>query len=113
MYGRCYEYAGKFLDNHPDAVCVQGTYEVAPGWRSGHAWAELDGLCYDWQTHGRTSGGRSRFRITSTTPPGIPREQYHCSRAVVVHRTLTRDAVARAAVRHGYWGPWGEENDDV
>jgi hypothetical protein len=84
-----------------------GHVRDAPGWRVEHAWAELNGLCYDWQTHGRTQGGRSRFRITGTTPPGIPRDEYYASRRAEPRATFTAYQVALAVTRSDYaWCAW-------
>lgn len=106
--GRCFEYAGRRMFAEPedsDARVVHGTYEVAPGWRDVHGWFEKDGLVWDFQSHG-IAGSRARFKVTKTTPPGIPRDDFYAARRIEAHRSFTREETARTMLAHNHWGPW-------
>ena len=46
--GRCYELAGRFVLEHPDASLVHGLVKGS----IQHAWAEIDGLVYDGTCRG-------------------------------------------------------------
>jgi hypothetical protein len=112
MRGNCFQYAGKRMLAEPEdtsAVVVHGTYEAWPGHRDVHGWFEKDGFAWDWQTHGCTPGGRSRFKVTATTPPPVPVGEFRKSRKVEVRRTFSREQVFRAMSGSGHWGPWFDD----
>jgi len=113
--GNCFEYAGKRMLAEPKATSarvVHGTYEVAPGWRDAHGWFEKDGLIWDWQTHGRTPTGRSRFKVTAATPPPVPREEFYRTRKVEVRRSFTQKQMTQAMSDAGHWGPWFDDGGE-
>lgn len=95
------------------ARVVHGTYDVGAGFsdrehRDVHGWFEKDGLVWDWQTHGCTPAGRSRFKVTSTTPPPVSREEFYRTRKVEARRSFTRKELMRAITEAGHWGPFEE-----
>jgi hypothetical protein len=94
------------------ALIVHGTYELRPGLsgiRDVHGWFEKDGMCWDWQTHGCTPAGRSRYKVTSTTPPPVPRDEFYRRRGIEVRQSFTREQMGKAMLAAGHWGPWFDE----
>lgn len=117
--GNCFQYAGKRMLAEPkdtSARVVHGTYELMLisryAIRDIHGWFEKDGLVWDWQTHGRTPKGRSRFKVTGATPPPVPREEFYRTRKVEVRQSFTREQMAQAMCDAGHWGPWFDDGGE-
>jgi hypothetical protein len=112
--GNCFQYAGKRMLAEPDdttALVVHGIYEAFPGHRDVHGWFEKDGVAWDWQTHGCTPKGRSRFKVTKNTPPAVPIPEFYETRKIEVRKMFTRDETIKA-IGVGHWGPWFGEGED-
>ena len=88
--GRCFELAGKFALDHPQATVVQGF--VGP-WIA-HAWVEIDGLVYDGTCKGLFSKAG----------------YYEVARAIPV-RTFTAKEYTDWSCGRGFWGLCEELND--
>jgi hypothetical protein len=111
--GDCFHYAGRRMLAEPEdtsARVVHGTYEAFPGHRDIHGLFEKDGLVWDWQTHGR-AGSRSRFKVTSTTPRAVPRDEFHRTRKTETRRSFTRKQMMQAMLDTGHWGPWFSDEE--
>lgn len=88
--GRCFELAGKFALEHPQATVVQGF--VHP-WVA-HAWVEIDELVYDGTCKGLFSKAG----------------YYEVAQAVPVRR-FTAEEYTNWSCKRGFWGPCDELNE--
>lgn len=57
-----------------------------------------------------TPGGRSRYKVTSTTPAPVPREEFYRTRKVEVRCSFTQEQMVQAMSAAGHWGPWFDDD---
>lgn len=97
--GDCYRYAYQLLREHPEAILAHGTV-VHPwdGTEFEHAWVELDGKVYDWQT-------KTMHRDPMTVA------EFDAAWKTRNVRKYQAEQAMKNAVRHGHYGPWVGEKD--
>jgi len=72
---RCYELAGKFILEHPEARIVHGTVNG----NIPHAWVEIDGLVYDGTCKGLFEHG-GYYAVMDAKPVQVFGHQEFCEK---------------------------------
>ena len=91
--GKCYELAGRYVIDHPDAVLVHGTFNgirfVKIDFDNDHAWVEENGEVFDPVMDCR-----------------FPKEEYFELFQTTIQAKYNHDEVCRLTLETKHWGPW-------
>ena len=105
--GRCYPWAYKYLQKHPDAVLVHGTVSEPFGSkkRIDHAWIVHNGLVKDWQTMEAHMGG---IYAGKGYPWPVYRELWSARPEAEYTDETIDEALRQCVIDEGRWhyGPW-------
>ena len=91
--GKCYELAGRYALDHPDAVLVHGSIQGNGHPRLGHAWVVL----------------ASGQRLDLVTEYELPRDAFERFFNAEVDATYTHTELCLQIVDAKTWGPWTKE----
>lgn len=102
--GNCYEWAvnyalGPDWRGRTGATLVHGIITISCGVRTGHAWVELDGVAYDWQTMEGGAGGKYCGK-------GYPIKVFYDTFKPEKTTRYTTTEVKANCIKYKVYGPW-------
>lgn len=100
--GLCFPYAYAFVRENEDAVLVHAkVHDIRDGHVYDHAWAELKGKVYDWQT----------IEVFKKSPQDI--EGFYELHKPFDIKKYNRVEAAIVLVRTGKHGPWTDREEEM